>query len=146
MLFPTNSAYGSIPFKAKTRTLGPDTRGPEYPSRASHSILRSFPNLIEDLCGQRGFVLRKEATVVLLNYIGCILNCVARLLVGSGLLQNMRRENIPQVMGAMRQQAFDGTPPGVRVVNSIALDDRPPSFVERGRVVSCIGAVGLHRF
>ncbi|MDQ0323234.1 hypothetical protein QO002_005440 [Pararhizobium capsulatum DSM 1112] len=46
----------------------------------------------------------------------------------------------------MRQQAFDGTSSGVRVKNSIALDDGSPSFVERGRVVSRVDAGGLHRF
>ncbi len=41
---------------------------------------------------------------MLLHDIGHVLNGVARLFVGAGLLQDMRRDNDPQVMGIMRQQ------------------------------------------
>ncbi len=90
---------GSQPIKSETRRLGPDATWYGDLIRASHSILRGFPNLIENLGSQCGFVLRQKATVVLLNDIGRILNCVAGLLVGSGLLQNMRRENVRRLCG-----------------------------------------------
>ena len=75
---------------------------------------------------------------MLLYDIGRVLNGVARLLVGSGLFKDMRRENVPQVMRTMRQQALDRASPGVGVINSIALDDGPPSLVECGGVVGGI--------
>lgn len=109
-----------------------------------HSILRSFPNLVEDLGGQCGLVLRKEAAVVLLHDIGRILNGIARLLVGSGLLQNMRRQNVPQVMRSMRQEALDRTPSGIGIIDAVTLDDSPPSLVECGRIVSSISTGRLY--
>ncbi len=42
--------------------------------------------------------------MVLLHDVWRVLNGVACLLVGSGLLQNMRRKNVAQVMGSMRQK------------------------------------------
>lgn len=49
----------------------------------SHSSewLCSFPNLIEDFRRKCRFVLRQEATVVLLNDIRCVLDGITRLLV-----------------------------------------------------------------
>jgi len=84
--------------------LGSDVGCSRDPSRASHSILCSFPNLIEDLGRQCGLFLWQEATIVLLHDVWRVLNGVACLLVGSGLLQNMRRKNVAQVMGSMRQK------------------------------------------
>jgi len=82
---------------------------------------------------------------VLLHDVGRVLNGVACLLVGSGLLQNMRRKNVAQVMGSMRQQALDRTPSGIGIIDAIALDDRPPSIAEGCRVVGRIKAGGLER-
>lgn len=48
--------------------------------------------------------------IVLLHDIGRVLN-------RSCLLQNMRRENVLQVMGTMRQQALDRTPTGIGIIN-----------------------------
>lgn len=57
----------------------------------------------------------------------------------------MRRKNVPQVMGSLRQQSFDRTSPGVGIINTITLYDGPPGFVESGRVVSRIDAGRFHR-
>lgn len=38
--------------------VGPDGDCHHYPSRVSHSILRSFPNLVEDFGSQGRLVLR----------------------------------------------------------------------------------------
>lgn len=45
-----------------------------------------FPHLIENAGCQCRLVLRQEASVVLLNHIGRILNGIARLFIGTGLL------------------------------------------------------------
>ena len=74
--------------------------------RGGDSSLRGLPNLIEDFGGQCSVVLWQEMTVVLLHDIGRALNGIARLLVEPGLLQNMRRKNVPRVMRAMQQQAL----------------------------------------
>lgn len=58
----------------------------------------------------------------------------------------MRRKNLAQVMRTIRQQALDRTTPGVGIVYPVALNDRPPSLVERGRIVSRIDAGRLHGF
>lgn len=57
----------------------------------------------------------------------------------------MRRKNVPQVMRTMRQQTLDRTSSGIGIIDAIALDDRPPSLVERRRVVGRIEAGGLDR-
>ena len=61
--------------------VGLDVGCSQHPSWAPHSILRSFPDLIEDLGRQRGRVLRQEATIVLSHDIRSILNSITRLLV-----------------------------------------------------------------
>lgn len=103
-----------------------------------------LPNLIENSGCQRSLVLRQEATVVLLHDIGRILDGVACLLIGSGLLQHMCRKNVPQVMRSMRQQALDRTAFGIGVVDPIALDDGPPRLVEGGRIIGGVDAGRLH--
>ncbi len=92
-----------------------------------------LPNLIENSGCQRSLVLRQQTTVVLLHDIRRILNGLACLLIGSGLLQDMCRKNVPQVMRFMRQQALDRTAFGMGVVDPIALDDGPPRLLEGGR-------------
>ena len=82
---------------------------------------------------------------MLLHDVGRVLNCVARLFVGSGLLQNMRCENVSQVMRSMRQEALDRTPSGIGIIDAVTLDDSPPSLVECGRIVSSINTGRLHR-
>lgn len=82
---------------------------------------------------------------MLLHDIGRILNGIACLLVGSGLLQNIHRKNVPRVMGSMRQQALDRTPSGIGIIDAVTLDDSPPSLVECGRIVSSIDAGRFHR-
>ena len=83
--------------------------------------------------------------MVLLHDVWRVLNGVACLLVGSGLLQNMRRKNVAQVMGSKRQKALDRTPYGTGIIDAIALNDPPPSLVEGCRVVGRIKAGGLDR-
>jgi hypothetical protein len=67
--------------------LGPCRCGAWFASARAMWISRSsewlcsFPNLIEDFRRKCSFVLRQTATVVLLNDIRCVLDCIARLLV-----------------------------------------------------------------
>lgn len=49
-------AEGSIPFNAIAEA-GSDADFSQHPNRISHSILRSFPNLIEDFGSQSCLVL-----------------------------------------------------------------------------------------
>lgn len=105
--------------KERNEEVGSDGDCYHYPSRVSHSILRSFPNLVEDFSSQGRLVLRQETPVVLLHDIGRILNGIACLLVGSGLFQNMRRKNVPQVMRSMWQEALDRTSPGIGVIDAV---------------------------
>lgn len=73
----------SSPFLSGPRHLG--SPGPEPP-------LRGFPDLVEDSsCGYLGLVLRQEAPIVLGDHLRRVLNGVTSLLVGAGLLQDMRR-------------------------------------------------------
>jgi len=64
--------------------------------------LSRFPNLIENFGGKGGFVLRQETAIVLSNRVRRILNGIAGLLIGAGLLQYMRRQYIPDVVRPVR--------------------------------------------
>ncbi len=79
--------------------------------------LCSFPNLIENFRGKGRLVLRQEATVVLLNDIRRVLDGITRLLIRSGLLEDMRCQNIPEIMRSMREQSFDGAAAGIGIVD-----------------------------
>ena len=88
-------ALSSNWFKAKTIDVQADA---EIVSASAWTIwiscssdqLCSFPNLIEDFRRKRRLVLRQESAVMLLNDIRCFLDGIAGLLVGSGLLEDMR--------------------------------------------------------
>ena len=64
---------------------------------------RRFPHLVEDLRREGGFVLRQEAPVVLGHHLGGVLDGITRLLIGAGLLENMGREHVPNIVRAVRQ-------------------------------------------
>lgn len=107
--------------------------------------LSRFPNLIQDLRRQRRLVLRQETAVVVLHHIRGVLDRVACLLVGPGLLQDMGRQHVADVVWPMRQQPRNRAPPGERIVDAVALDRQPPGFIERGLVVGRIRARSLDR-
>lgn len=82
---------------------------------------------------------------MLLHHIGGILDRITRLLVGACLLEDMRRQNIPDIVRTVRQQALDGAATGIGIVDSISLDDGSPSLVECRGVVCGFGTGRLHR-
>lgn len=57
----------------------------------------------------------------------------------------MRPKDISDVMGTMRKQALDGAATGIWIVDSIALDRRPPSLVKGRLVVRRILGLGFDR-
>lgn len=107
--------------------------------------LRCFPYLIQNPGSKRRLVLWQEATVVVGDHLRRILDGVACLLVGPGLLQDMSGKDVADVVGTMRQQALDGAATGVRVVDPIALDRSPPSLVKGRLVVRRILGLGFNR-
>ena len=82
---------------------------------------------------------------MLLHHIRCVLDRVARLLIGSRLLQDVRRQDVSQIMWPVRQQALEGAATGIWIIDAVSLDDRSPSLVELRGVVSRIVARRLHR-
>lgn len=50
---------------------------------------------------------------MLLNDIRCVLDGITRLLVRSGVLEDMRWQNIPEIMRSVREQALDGSAAGI---------------------------------
>ena len=61
-------------------------------------------------------------------------------------LQDMSRQDVANVMRAMRQQALDSAPTGVGIIDPIALYDLAPGFVERGLIIIRAGGGDLRRF
>ena len=59
------------------------------------AVLCCLPDLVENLCRERCLVLRQEPTVVLLHDIRGILDSIAGLFIGTGLLEDVGRQNIP---------------------------------------------------
>ena len=66
------------------------------------ACLGGFPDLIEDSRSQCRLILREKATVVFRHHICGVLDGVARLLVGSGLFENVGRQDIADIVRAMR--------------------------------------------
>lgn len=83
---------------------------------------------------------------MLLHNIRSILDSVACLFIRPGLLEDMGRQNISDIVRPMRQQALDRAAAGIGIVDPISLDDGPPGFVEFGGVVGRVDASRLHRF
>lgn len=90
--YPNNTVAGSYPFKAETRDF--DQADAETFRKClvnkdtTFNRLSCLPHLIEDPRRQCCLVLRQKASVMLLHEVGRILDRVACLLVGSGLLQD----------------------------------------------------------
>lgn len=89
--------------------------GPEPP-------LCCFPNLIEDSSGDLGLVLGQEPPVVLGEHLCGVLDGIAGLLVGAGLLQDMRRKHIADIVRTVREKALDRALPSPGVIDAVALD------------------------
>lgn len=68
------------------RWMVTDDRSPVIPLSSHFEISGCFPDLVENAGGQGRLVLRKEASIMLLDHIRRILNGIARLLVGTSLL------------------------------------------------------------
>ena len=75
------------------------------------------------------------------DHVGRVLDGIACLFIGPGLLQNMGRKHVADIVWAMRQQALDDAATGVGVEDAIALDGKFPSFV-KGRLVMRPDRVG----
>jgi hypothetical protein len=78
--------------------------------------------------------------VVLLHHVRCVLDRVTRLLVGAGLFEDMSCQDITKIMRAVWQQSYDGTATDIGIINTIALNDSPPGFVECGGIIGGIQA------
>ena len=65
------------------------------------------------------FVLRQEAAVVFCDDFRSVLYRVAGLLERSCLLQNVRGQDVADVVGAVRKKASDRATLGVRIVDAI---------------------------
>lgn len=50
------------------------------------------------------------------NHVWRVLDGVARLLVGSGLFQDMGREHVADIVRAVRQESGDGAAVGIGIV------------------------------
>ena len=81
---------------------------------------------------------------MLCDHIGRVLNGVARLLIGAGLLQNMRREHIADIVGPMRQQPIDRPSTGIGIVDAMPLYCEPPGLIEGRLVIGSTCRAGLH--
>lgn len=64
---------------------------------------------------------------MLLDHVGLILDGVARLLVTAGLLQDVRRQHVADIVRSMRQKALDGTAIRIRIVDPVPLGNEAPS-------------------
>lgn len=84
----------------------------------------SLPDLVKNPRGDFGLVLWQETTVVLGDHLGSILDRIAGLFVGTGLFQDMRCQNIPHIVGAVRQEPFDRAAIRPWIVDAVALDHR----------------------
>ena len=76
------------------------------------------------------------------HHFRCVLNGVAGLLIGAGLLQNVSGQDVPDVMRPVGQQALDRSAACVRIPNSVPLDQEPPGFVE-GRLIVLSGTASI---
>lgn len=68
------------------------------------------------------------------DHVGGVLDGIACLFIGSGLLHNMGGEHVTDIVWPMRQQALDHTTAGVGVEDAITLDGKFPNFV-KGRLI-----------
>ena len=107
------------------------------------SYSRHIPYLIEDSRGNFRLVLRKKAPVVFRHHLWRVLDRVAGLLIGPGLLENMCREHVTHVVWPVRQQTFDRATSCPRVVNTVPLDHGSPSLE---KCVLGIGGIGASDF
>lgn len=110
------------------------TRPPEAGSSGG------FPDLVENARSDFGLVLRQEATVVLGHHLRRVLDRVASLLVGAGLLQNVGGQHVAHIVRAMWQKSFDRAATGPRVEDAVTLDDEPPSLIECVLIIRGFGA------
>ncbi len=55
-------------------------------------------------------------------------------------LQNVRRQNVSNIVRAVWQQATDRSATSVRVIEAVALDDETPSLIERRLIIGRISA------
>lgn len=101
--------------------------------------------LPQDLGGECGFVLGKEAPIVLLDHVRGVLDRIAHLLVGSGQLEDVGGQHVPDIMGAVWQQALDRPAASIGIVDPVSLNGEPPGFIEGGLVVRGFSARLLDR-
>ena len=79
------------------------------------------------------------------HHLRRVLDRVARLLVGAGLLQNVGGQHIAHIVRAMGQKPLDCAATGPRVEDAVTLDDEPPSLIERILIIGGFGAGHLRR-
>lgn len=104
-----------------------------------------LPDLIEDPGRDFSLVLVQEPPIVLRDHFGGVLDRIAGLFVGPGLLQDMRCQNVPDVVGTVGQQTLDGSALCPGVVDTIALDGSAPGLLEGVLAIGRIGAGHLRR-
>lgn len=71
---------------------------------------------------------------------GRILDCIARLFVRSGLLEDVRRQHVANRVRPMRQQARDRAAPRPWIVDAVALNCQTPGLIEALLIVGRIAA------
>lgn len=59
---------------------------------------------------------------MLLHHVERVLGRIARLLIGSSLLEDMGRKNIADIVGTVGKQSFDDASARVGIVDAVALD------------------------
>lgn len=75
--------------------------------RGGSATVSDPPRFVQNLGGHGRLVLWQEAAVVIPNRLRHVLDCIARLLIGACLIQDVGRQDIPNTVRGMRQQAFD---------------------------------------
>lgn len=68
-----------------------------------------------------------------------VLNGVARLLVGTRGLEDMRRQYVPNAVGTVRQKPRDRATPRVGIVDATAWMISAPGFVKGHLVICSVG-------
>lgn len=72
---------------------------------------------------------------MLLHHRRRILNRIGCLRIRSGLLEEVRCEDVAHIVRPVRQQALDGAAASVRVVDPLSLDRQAPRLIEGVLVV-----------
>ena len=106
------------------------------------------PRLVQNLRGERSLILREETPVVLGDSLWRVLDRVTRLLVRTGLLENVRSQHIAKAVWSVREQAPNRSPSRIWIEYAVACDCQTPSLVERILIICRASAgclAGFHK-